>query len=420
MNERSKDNFLNLHVLVTTSFANPNRDDTGAPKQVTYGGVPRLRLSSQALTRAKRLDYESRSGGDQRTRRAKGGMVELGVAMAKDSALQGGTPLTEVEIASVTKQLIRDIQSLVANQERADKAAAEKLKKKATKATESASEDQDKAETGDAPTAPNEPEGGPKDTLVWLAEDELAGYVAKALAQVGRGVADGDFIQPGGRTQSLTIAAFGRMFAQRPDLQNEAAVQRSHAFTTHAADVEPDYFIAANDLPLPQDGRGAGHLGLSQFGTGTYYWHCNIDRGQLWKTWIAADDDLTRERLIAFFEALLRALPNGKANTTAYKTVPDAVLATQASAPVALHQAFERAVPVHDEGGYRAGSLEALLKTNSEVVAFTPGMFAGEGVVASLGDCNTRGARKADSLPDLVRTCVEWALAGHPERATAL
>ena len=44
--------FLQLHVLTFYPPANLNRDDTGRPKSAVVGGVPRLRVSSQALKRA--------------------------------------------------------------------------------------------------------------------------------------------------------------------------------------------------------------------------------------------------------------------------------------------------------------------------------------------------------------------------------
>src|SRR5690242_11723945 len=44
--------FLQLHLLTFYPPANLNRDDTGRPKTATVGGVPRLRISSQALKRA--------------------------------------------------------------------------------------------------------------------------------------------------------------------------------------------------------------------------------------------------------------------------------------------------------------------------------------------------------------------------------
>jgi CRISPR system Cascade subunit CasC len=46
--------FLQFHLLTFYPPSNLNRDDTGRPKTATIGGVPRLRISSQALKRALR------------------------------------------------------------------------------------------------------------------------------------------------------------------------------------------------------------------------------------------------------------------------------------------------------------------------------------------------------------------------------
>jgi hypothetical protein len=43
--------FLQLHLLTFYPPSNLNRDDTGRPKTATVGGVPRLRISSQALAK---------------------------------------------------------------------------------------------------------------------------------------------------------------------------------------------------------------------------------------------------------------------------------------------------------------------------------------------------------------------------------
>ena len=48
-------NFLQLHLLTAYGPSNLNRDDTGRPKSVVFGGVPRLRVSSQSLKRAWRV-----------------------------------------------------------------------------------------------------------------------------------------------------------------------------------------------------------------------------------------------------------------------------------------------------------------------------------------------------------------------------
>jgi CRISPR system Cascade subunit CasC len=44
--------FLQLHLLTAYPPSNLNRDDTGRPKSVIFGGTPRLRVSSQSLKRA--------------------------------------------------------------------------------------------------------------------------------------------------------------------------------------------------------------------------------------------------------------------------------------------------------------------------------------------------------------------------------
>ena len=47
--------FIQLHYLTTYPPSNPNRDDQGQPKTAFYGGIPRLRISSQSLKRAVRF-----------------------------------------------------------------------------------------------------------------------------------------------------------------------------------------------------------------------------------------------------------------------------------------------------------------------------------------------------------------------------
>ena len=54
--------FVQLHFLTVYPPSNPNRDDLGRPKTAIYGGVPRLRLSSQSLKRAARISDAMREG----------------------------------------------------------------------------------------------------------------------------------------------------------------------------------------------------------------------------------------------------------------------------------------------------------------------------------------------------------------------
>ena len=40
--------FIDIHAIQTLPPANLNRDENGRPKTAIYGGVPRMRVSSQA------------------------------------------------------------------------------------------------------------------------------------------------------------------------------------------------------------------------------------------------------------------------------------------------------------------------------------------------------------------------------------
>jgi CRISPR system Cascade subunit CasC len=419
-------NFLNLHILTTAGVSNMNRDDSGSPKQVTYGGVTRHRLSSQALTRPKRIAFETTAAGERVTWRAKTGMIDKALAKVKDLAARSGDPLTEDETTELTKTLTVKITSLVQNKDKAEKAAKERAKKKADaaamKAAKAAAAGYTAEEVDTLEGGATEDGEGPKDTLVWLAEHELDKLAADALAYLRTGQPLTDFVAKRGRTQSLTIAAFGRMFAFRPDLQNEAAVQRSHAFTTHAADIEPDYFTAVDDLPKESAGAGAGHLDLAQYGGGVFYWHCNIDRAQLWATWIAPTDaNATRTQLVDFITALLLAQPNGKQTTAATKTVPDAIFAVPATAPISLHQAFETPVQAGRQG-YRQPSVDALVAEHSKVVEFTPRQFPETARYAGTLEPKFDGNSTltvGSNLDELVDFCVAWLLAGRPSSTEA-
>src|SRR5579884_2468685 len=88
--------FLQLHMLTFYPPANLNRDDTGRPKTATVGGVPRLRISSQALKRAWRTSpifaEQLANHRGQRTQR-------LGEEVERHLQQRGVTPERALEIA---------------------------------------------------------------------------------------------------------------------------------------------------------------------------------------------------------------------------------------------------------------------------------------------------------------------------------
>ena len=190
--------YLNVHVLRPAAAANPNRDDQGAPKTVTYGGTTRARLSSASQNRAARVDFEQNSPADRTVRSA-----HTARRLAEQIA---GTDTPSDELVDY---LTRSINGLTA-----------------------------KAETTDA-----------KDTLVWLEQAKIDQLAADAAANIAAGGDTPLNFDDLTQTTALAVAAFGRMFAARPDLQLEAAVSVAHAITTHTAATEIDYFTAVDDDP---------------------------------------------------------------------------------------------------------------------------------------------------------------------------
>lgn len=324
--------FVNFHILHPVPFSNPNRDDTGAPKTTTFGGTIRGRMSSQSDKRASRLAFEGGSDAD-RTDRTKFAARHLADKVS-DLLEADGRDLDDKARAKLDKDLKKELDKL----------------------------------TGAKETA--------KATLVWIAEDET-NKLAEKIAN--RHVDGGDLslgkddidavLSP--QTESLTIAAFGRMFANRADLQMEAAAQVGHAFTTHTQQVDLDYFTAVDDLQASYDepdaegrvkGAGAGHLDINEFHSGVFYRYFNVNRHDLKSNWmpLARTDDDAPARLAEFLTAMIFDLPDGRESTAAHQTIPAHVLVTFSRRGHSYAPAFDHPVVAEGDSGHVRPSVEAL------------------------------------------------------------
>ena len=236
--------FLQLHLLTVYGPSNLNRDDTGRPKSVIFGGVPRLRISSQSLKRAWRTsdvfaaklaghlaDRTQRLGKDVLKRLIEGGMDE-------DEALE-----TARNIAGAFGKIKSEKDSQPAFIEQLAFISPEERQKALALADKALA----KARAGEPITEPN--------------TDELLQRTDTAA----------------------DIAMFGRMLADSPKFNREAAVQVAHAITTHRAIAEDDYYTAVDDLKSRDepDDAGAGFVGVQEFGSGVFYLYICVDRGLL-------------------------------------------------------------------------------------------------------------------------------------------
>jgi len=146
---------------------------------------------------------------------------------------------------------------------------------------------------------------------------------------------------------SVDMVLFGRMVANDPSLNYDAAAQVAHSFSTHPVQNEYDYFTAVDDR-APEDNVGAGHLGTVEYNSATLYRYATVNLMELSEH---LGKEMTPAVVRAFAEAFIRSMPTGKQNTFANRTLPDAVYLTiREDQPVNLCGAFERAVPASLEG----------------------------------------------------------------------
>lgn len=354
--------FLNIHIIQSVPYSNMNRDDAGSPKTALIGGALRARLSSQSQRRAQRLALEAVSSAD-RTSRSK---------------------LNANEAARITEELLAAAGHQVSSEERADIAA--KAKSEINKLVKKPAKDGAKDK---------------KDTLVWLAEDEIRQAAANIAASV-TGAELTPFLTTK-TTNSLTIAAFGRMFAAAPQVQTEAAVQVAHALTTHEATLEVDYFTAVDDLRMSIEGdAGSGHLDLAEYTSGVFYRYCNVDRDQLVRNWTGASDTDAATRLAELFSALVLSLPSGKANTTAPHTLPLLVVVEESRQPLSFAPAFEKPVQANADG-FAAPSVAAFHAYAQQARKMAPHLFGARRVTGTAGEFD-------DTLHDLISFAGGWVL----------
>lgn len=295
--------YVDFHVLQTVPPSCINRDDTGSPKTAIYGGVTRARVSSQAWKHAMRQAFVEESLLDEE---------DVGKRTKKV------TELVEKEIAALA--LEKDAAKLA--KKTLDNAGI-KNDEKGTKALFFISQAQIKA-------------------LAQLAVEECADKkeYKKALSTA----------------PSADIALFGRMVADDPSLNFDAAAQVAHSISTHAVQNEYDYFTAVDDCQV-EDNAGAGHLGTVEYNSATLYRYATVNVMELERHLGAKK---AAEVVRSFGEAFIRSMPTGKQNTFANRTLPDAVYVTiREDQPVNLCGAFERAVRKSLEG-YAEPSKSAL------------------------------------------------------------
>jgi len=320
--------------------SNLNRDDTGSPKDAIFGGVRRARISSQCLKRAMRTYFRASNliGEGNLALRTKritqalvGKLEELGRSAEEAErvvvAALGGVKLRvkdgkseyllflgEQEVARIARLVHEHWDTLL----EAAKTEGDGEKKKSKEAK--------KAAKGAIPA-------------------DLARAIGEAL--------------DGGK--AVDVALFGRMLADVPNLNRDAAAQVAHAISTHKVEREFDFYTAVDDLQ-PDDTSGADMLGTVEFNSACYYRYAVIDIEKLVEN-LQGDKELALKGIEAFLQASVYAEPAGKQNTFAAHSLPCFIAFTvrQDASPRSLANAFEKPTRAAKDG-LTTASVQALAR----------------------------------------------------------
>ncbi len=312
----SDKNFVNFHVLISHSPSCLNRDDMNMQKTAVFGGVNRVRISSQSLKRSMRMsDYYSAKLGEPSVRTRDLNKLK--------------TRLTELLKDRFDAELVGRTVEWISGKEKIT-------------------------------------DGVTDDAVAPWSVDEVAHFCE--LVQ-----ADGQDIKKlekqiekdarpfrAAMRNTVDIALSGRMATSglMSNLPVDGALAVAHAITTHA--VEPqdvDWFTAVDDLTQDAGETGAGHLNTQQFSAGVFYRYASLNLKQLQVNLGLLPDikseETTESRQQALdiarhaFHLLATVVPSAKQQSFAAHNLADFAIVSFTNQPISLANAFEQPVK-HD------------------------------------------------------------------------
>jgi CRISPR system Cascade subunit CasC len=374
--------FVEIHALQNFAPSNLNRDDTGAPKDALFGGTRRARVSSQCLKKAVRSYFR---------------------------AMGGQRPFGPNDLAIRTKRVLEALIQLLVEKGRPVTTAAEKSRLALAAMELSIKED------------------GKSEYLLFLGQREIAG-VADIIHEKWDSMAPAEAVPPEGKKtgkakkqaaqdadpglkmalgkilnggKAIDLALFGRMLADMPEKNQEAACQVAHAISTHSVEREFDFYTAVDDRK-PEDTAGADMMGTVEFNSACLYRYAVVDWEKLVGN-LQGDRELAAQGLRGFLEGFVMAEPTGKQNTFAAHNPPEfvAVSVRHNTAPRSFTNAFETAVRVSKDESLTEKSAEALMRKSQALQT----AFGGQGytLVLNLTGANLDGFGKSvPSLDDLL------------------
>ena len=343
---RQPSKFLQIHTLTSYPGSLLNRDDAGFAKRLPFGGVSRIRVSSQCLKR--------------HWRRFQG---EHSLARVLD---ENGNPVPLSVRSRVTfdREIRRPLVEGGESEERA-RAATEALLAavlqvspgRAKKAEEDESADDKALHTGQV-TVLGRPE---VDFFLQVAREALAAEedpkaVAKAIQDRFKKEERKNLLAL--LDAGLDAAVFGRMVTSDVLARCDAALHVAHAFTVHGEEAEDDYFSAVDDLLAESGETGSGHINTTELTSGLFYGYVVVDvpllvsnlTGCPQGAWADADPKLAREVVRRIVHLIATVSPGAKLGSTApYAYAQMMLVEAGAEAPRTLANAFLKPVSTQQD-----------------------------------------------------------------------
>lgn len=355
---------VEYHAIQSFVPANLNRDDAGAPKSCVFGGVPRARVSSQSWKRAMRMQFRDEVDGlvtGVRTKRAHQALVER--QLAANSSL--GEEKARHRAAVVLEAKPLDL-GLVAPGKGGEEGAGDEVKTKQLvffrdrDLDELAAVAAEFGEEIDALTSTFDAGAADVSGAEESKSKKKKGKATKpVLSKEAANRIKATMTEPG---EAIDVALFGRMLAEFPEGNVDAACQVAHAIGTHRLREDFDFYTAVDDR-RPEDTEGADMIGTVEFNASCLYRYAALDIEQL-KHNLGPTAEKADVAAVAgaFTKAFATAIPSGKQNTFAARNLPAALLVTRRlSGAWNLANAFVDPVDGRrGSGGLAAASVNAM------------------------------------------------------------
>lgn len=281
INKDLKHYTISIDAIQAVAANNLNRDSNGSPKTVDYGNVRRARVSSQSWKRAMREYMEEHLDADTGIRTLNVPQLIIDEILSRN--IQGMTEADAIDLADKALSL-----------------------------------------TGIS-HGPNKKSGRDQTpALFFIGSQQVRNLVDvmldKGLSEKDRSVLAAEAVRS---DTPLGAALFGKMVADKPELNVDAAAQVAHPFGVSRAVPQFDYFTALDDYGL-EDHAGAAMIQDNEFSTSVLYRHAAISLTQLEKN--LGSSEAVEDAVRKFVEAFVKSIPSGKQNGFTAHSLPDIVV----------------------------------------------------------------------------------------------